>query len=244
MIKAIRAEFKFLERTDWLVASFAVISLLFILFYKFCLLYITEVWKGGSELGEITFNICLSALAASIFYFITVFLEKRRNRKLIRAVIDRRITRLNLDYHIIMKDIRSHSRQSADIQSEFPDSEEFKDMCKGIKLKGDAPKIWNGVLYSDPTNWFDYFRRYYWFQKYNIGVLLEFAHLLPIDLIPALDYLDNNHFLTALGDREHSTDDEDMGSISGPLWCYLKVLKEVGSNRNLAKWIIENNLLG
>lgn len=67
---------KYFNAFDYTVLSITLISFIWIIFYKFSWDHKEELFNNASKVGDITYGVFSSLVAAGIFYIVTVYLPK------------------------------------------------------------------------------------------------------------------------------------------------------------------------
>src|SRR6187402_3958413 len=140
---------------DRIILLITLFSFLWILAYKLYFLNLEELFPSASVLGEIIYNIFLSVIGSSVFYFLVVFLPAKRKKAIISRAVSRRIGKLNYDYLFIMADL--YKLKGKENPNNLPeDFNEIVSLCSGILLTDKPPHIHNNPTFH-PKNWFEYF---------------------------------------------------------------------------------------
>ncbi|WP_205502225.1 hypothetical protein [Rufibacter psychrotolerans] len=216
-----------MDKTDRYVFITGLVSLVFVFLYKFVLVDINELFLGAFQIGEILYNIVLSVIASVIFYIVVVYLEKRRQIRIVKPIIESKTKSLNLGCFFILKGICDF--KGLPLFAEMPSQSELRNLCEGISLRGRCPMIFNNPPYN-PENWFDFFGFYFNSEKLNIEVLHKHMPYLNPELLTILDEISLNNLHRAIHLYMQEPEYDDMSNLSGPLWNHLNLLRLVGND--------------
>ncbi len=96
-----------------------------------------ELSNGTGEKFEYFIeSICLSLLAAYIFYFLNIYLVDRNERKAILPFIARNVLSIIVNNHSILNCLKNDAKLSLDY---YPKKDDYKELLKNINPKDKAP---------------------------------------------------------------------------------------------------------
>ena len=91
-----------------------VLSLIFILLYKFVFLKVSELFYGGSIIGEIFYELALATVASSVFYFVVVHLKDYHDKKVVYKIVANKLIGLTNIRNRIQQELSNKSGVSLD----------------------------------------------------------------------------------------------------------------------------------
>ncbi|WP_161515509.1 hypothetical protein [Priestia megaterium] len=132
-------------------------DLLFVLIYNIWLLNIPEKISWGYEIGVIIHTLCLSYIAAFIFFFLNIHHSQFKSRVKGRTYVQNKISkisRLNMELHSVLKK-QLNSENEEELEKRILTEEQIKTACTEINVKQQV-KVTSTVDYVF-GNWFQYF---------------------------------------------------------------------------------------
>lgn len=201
-----------------------VLSLIWIILYKFIFINIESIFPRAAEIAELVFNLLISTIASGIFYYIVVHLEQRRIAKTFYPSLNERLKTFGVGALIIKthlfelngKNYNNESLHAGDIMA----------LSKNIKLSSQPPIIFGNPSYV-ASNWYDYFDYFFQSDKFLSNQLYTHINFLTPDILKELDSIQYSHFQRALNHYKNSTHDE-LSGLGGPFWLYLTALEKLG----------------
>lgn len=139
--------FDFKDIHNWLIIIL-IISITIVISIDFWLINILEIVKGGFEFGKIIYALCMAYIASYIFYYVTVHIKNKRDKKNLRPYIRRNISNV-LSINIGIHNSIINSAQPKIIQSKqiFLESD-YINLLNEILNKGDRTSPLQAISHS------------------------------------------------------------------------------------------------
>lgn len=122
----------------------------------------TELFRGGAELSELTYKLCLALASSYLFYFIVVHAKRQRDKETLRPFLYAQTLRLAGEAKNIVGTFKEQSGHS--FEGDFPPSEEdVRLMCLALHPYGNSPIITGYDPETGATaylNWLQYLKYY------------------------------------------------------------------------------------
>jgi len=130
------------------IKGLTIISLLcfgIIIWINFISFKFNELILGTAEKTEFLIEtLCLSFIAAYIFYYLNVYLVEKKERKTILPFISKNVISIIVNNHSIIKCLKNNQKISFNY---YPDKEEFKELLRNVNPKDKSP------YYYQNENW-------------------------------------------------------------------------------------------
>lgn len=209
----------------------SVVSFIWIVFYRLLFIKYEAQFEFLYELGKIFFGIFASIVASGIFYFFVVYLENKRNQKIINKIIRTKLKSISAGLLIIKKDV--FPMLGLNFSDDIPNLDDFVKICKGVDLRTKAPNIPN--TNEKPITWYEYFSFFFQSNRHNSDRLYAHIIYLDIELMKLLDKIQYSYFERALDSFFENGYTNDISGAPGPFWNYLKDLENISEyNKRLS----------
>jgi len=126
-----------------IIAIFCIGLLVWINFVDFKF----DEWVNGigSKFEYFIETICLSYLAAYIFYFVNIYLVDRNERKTILPFIARNVISIIVNNHSILNCLKNDPKLSLDF---YPNKDDYKELLKNVNPKDKAPYYYKNETWT------------------------------------------------------------------------------------------------
>lgn len=219
----------FIKRNKIVIIT--VLSIIYIIIYKFILSDMPEVFKKAYELGDLVYNISLAVLTSSIFYYFVNYLKDQETKNKLAMTVNNRMGHLSMMKSIIYQDILQQTSYKNPPQN-ISTVEEFTKICSGIKLNSKPAPYWNGQMLQFST-WFEYFEYTFSLDKYNIDILYKYSNVINEETLNRFDEVKHTTFHSGIRQYKNSSAPyaNELVSLAGPLYCYLDTLGQFQDNK-------------
>jgi hypothetical protein len=206
------------------------ISTVYIILYKLCFLNYSEIFSGAFELGEILYAISIALMTSTIFYYFIVYLKEKSSKRKVEAVINNRLSRLELRSSLIYHAICSKSTYES-IPEDWPEHDVFRDICSKIKLRDSPPPYLNGYMIQF-NNWFEYFQYTFALDKSDIDLLFNYSQFINEETLAKFNDVMQTFFHTGISQYQYSAEpySNDLSNLDSVLLNYLNMLKSFKQN--------------
>jgi len=99
----------------------------------------------GTKFEYFIETICLSYLAAYVFYFVNIYLVDRNERKTILPFISRNVISIIVNNHSTLKCLKNDPKLSLDF---YPNKDEFKELLKKVNPKDKVPYYYKNETWT------------------------------------------------------------------------------------------------
>ena len=214
---------KFISENKILIVT--AISFVFVVLYKLILIDIREIFPKGYEIGELSYNIALTVLTSSIFYYFVNYLKEQETKKKLAETINNRLGHLTMMKSIIYQAVVSKSTYK-ELPKRLPDDYKlFVEICSNISLRSMPPVYWNSEMIQF-NDWFEYFEYTFMMDRYNIDILFKYSNVINADTLNMFNEVMHTTFHSGIRQYKTSTETyaNQLSSLAGPLHNYLTIL--------------------
>lgn len=99
----------------------------------------------GAKFEYFIETICLSYLAAYVFYFVNIYLVERNERKTILPFIARNVISIIVNNHSILNCLKNDPKLSLDF---YPNKDDYKELLKKVNSKDKAPYYYKNETWT------------------------------------------------------------------------------------------------
>ncbi|MCL8009359.1 hypothetical protein M8845_18185 [Gelidibacter japonicus] len=99
----------------------------------------------GAKFEYFIETICLSYLAAYVFYFVNIYLVERNERKTILPFIARNVISIIVNNHSILNCLKNDPKLSLDF---YPNKDDYKELLKKVNPKDKAPYYYKNETWT------------------------------------------------------------------------------------------------
>jgi hypothetical protein len=168
--------------------------------------------------GELTFICTTSIVASGIFFYINVYLEQTRVRRIMYPVIKERLMHIGVTASMIMMGL-SNGREST-----IPDEDTIKELYGGIPLNSKP-------LFQFPTGanydtWRDFFQHKFDSVRVHSEILFKYSAHIPPEILVLLHEVQYSTFEMSL-DNTINWPEATIGNPAGGLSTYLQNLQDI-----------------
>lgn len=228
---------KYFDKTDKTVLWVTIISLIYIIFSYFPVYSVAKYlhWPKVPEILRLT---SFSILAAGIFYFITIYADKRERQRWTVKFLTYRLKQLNFHGSQILNDI--YSAKKLPRPKHFPNPDELRAVCAGISLMSQPPQTAFWAPGHNFETWYQYFEYFFQNEAIYVDSLALVNSVIPNHLVAIIDYLIRKPLERALFQYKNSKGQyDDMAYLYMVLWAYLNITTHASpTNTEIAKFAI------
>ncbi|WP_405567756.1 hypothetical protein [Polaribacter sp. Asnod6-C07] len=199
-------------------------SLIWIFLYKLVLIDLDEIFPKAREIAELTFGLLSSVIASCIFYYIVVYLERKRMSKILFPSLNKRLKVFGIEAHMIKSELFKLNNKQ--YKNEKLLAGDIMNLCHKIKLSSIPPEIFGNPSYQ-ASNWYEYFEYFFQSDKFHSSQLYNYINYLTPDILKELDNLQLSHFQSALHHYKSNPNLNDLSGLGGPFWLYLESLEKI-----------------
>ncbi|WP_308744806.1 hypothetical protein [uncultured Bacteroides sp.] len=175
-----------------------ILSILYIIIYKFFLIKIDEIFAGASIWGEIFYDISFAYVTGFMFHLMVVHYKEWYDQKCINKYVLPKLDLILGQYETVIKEMCSYAKIE---YYKFLSDDDFKKICEiisGNKAKADAPLI---LGLSHPpifATWNQYCINFKNETTRTVEQILSKFSLLDSDLVLLLSEIEDSKFFNRL----------------------------------------------
>lgn len=208
-----------------LIAGF--IAFIIVLLMDIWLFNIPELFNKAHIIGKLIYSICLSIIAATFFYIITVQVREYKERRHIYPYVKKKLLGIISTGKNFFDAMATNT--GVIVNNKFPNEDELEQICARINPKSTAPLQLVGGNSFTEANWYQYFLYHVNLSlKMSTHITNNLTYLNP-ELIELIRQFEENRFFstTEFLTKVDFANTDLLESHKNSFLEYIKILTEI-----------------
>lgn len=216
---------KIVRNTNTLVLVVSICCFVWGIVYKLYLVQLPPAFPKAYEIAEIVYTLTTSIVGSGVFYFVVVYLEQRRVRKILSPLIKQKL----INFAIGESNIRVEIAKIVFGAAQEKSLEELTPYFDRIDMlaRPSSPHVGTNLAFN---TWYELFDYYFSMDDHRLRSLLAHISYLHPEIIVKLNNLNYSIFQRSLDNaREHYFADYPLSGTVGPFLLYMNTLRELAA---------------